>query len=204
MDHTISTQSAEGVRAEPQETESAAMRLYRTILGSWIKEGSPRLASAALEGARMLAEADPNDAIESMLIQQAVWLHARLGHLSHFAAIQTKHRPMKMMHEAADRLAGACRRHLMALAEYRDPGRRRFTAVKQANFAQQILVGPRRKRGRPRKKPKIEGLCDGGGTFSQTPAEEISFVAPRAGGAAAEYRAKQAVDTELRTEPRVG
>jgi hypothetical protein len=204
MDHTISSKPVEGARSEAPEAESVAMRLYRTMLESWVRADSPRLASAALEGARMLAEANPNDAIESMLMQQAVWLHARMGHLSHFATIQTKHRPMKMMHEAADRVAGACRRHLMALAEYRDPKRRRFTAVKQANFAQQIVVGPRRKRGRPRKNEQIEGLCDGGGDFSRAAAEKISFVAKGAGGASPEHLAEEAVDSEFRPIERIG
>jgi hypothetical protein len=134
-----------------QEREALALRLYRTMLETWVEEGSPRLRSGTAEAARLLATSDPDDLIDTLLTQQTMWLHARMGHLSHFASIQKNHRSMQMLHEAADRAAGACRRHLMALAEYRDPSRRKFMAVKQANIAQQIVVTPRRKRGRPRK-----------------------------------------------------
>jgi hypothetical protein len=204
MDNTISTKRAKRKRTREQDSESVALRLYRHMLASWVAEGSPRLKSGAEEAARMLAEADPNDAIETMLMQQAAWLHVRMGYLSHYATVQTQHRPMQMLHEAADRAAGACRRHLMALAEYRDPSRKRFTAVKQANFAQQqIVIGPPRKRGRPRKY-QIASAGDVGGTISETRAEKISTIGAGTASAAAEHRAAQALVAQHGTADGLG
>ena len=74
------------------------------------------------------------------MVEQMLWMHGRLAYLNFYAAQQIHNKPMQVLHTAADRLANTLRRHMTAFADYRNPGRKRFTAVRQANIAQQQIV----------------------------------------------------------------
>jgi hypothetical protein len=119
---------------------TTAVRIYCQMMDRLIDRKSPRHVRLHSDAAELLRRIDPQDAIEQLMSEQILWLHARFAHLSYYASLQTKNPPMQIMHNAADRLANTLRRHLMAFADYRNPGRKRFTAVRQANIAHQQIV----------------------------------------------------------------
>lgn len=83
----------------------------------------------------------PRDALEQMLLMQALWTHARLAHLSVLANQQTHTISVKTINEACDRAANTFRRQMLALSEYRSPKHGdTFMAIKQANVAQQQVI----------------------------------------------------------------
>jgi hypothetical protein len=118
----------------------AAVRIYCQMMEKVLEKDSPRLKRVRADATEFLRKLDPQDPIEQMLGEQILWMYARLAHLNYFATLQTKLAPMQILHTAADRLANTVRRHMMAFADYRNPGRKRFTAVRQANFAHQQIV----------------------------------------------------------------
>jgi len=61
----------------------------------------------------------PSDDLERMLIEQSLWLHARVARLSVQAATSTYESKARTLNEAADRANNTFRRHLLALKEYR-------------------------------------------------------------------------------------
>jgi hypothetical protein len=131
------------------------LKIYCRMLDTLLLGDSPMRQESCEQARRLLAELAPRDAIEKMMVDQILWLHARLAHLSFYSSVQTRLKPMQVMHEACDRLADTIRRHIVAFSDYRDPGRRRFTAVKQANIAQQqIVAGPLSRRRRRWEKPQ--------------------------------------------------
>jgi hypothetical protein len=84
----------------------------------------------------------PRDALEEMLIIQAIVTHARALHLNHLATRQERPITVRTVNEYADRASNTYRRLMLALAEYRRPPRpaANFTAIGQANVAQQQVV----------------------------------------------------------------
>jgi hypothetical protein len=119
---------------------SLAVRVYCQMMDKLVERDSPRFERLHTEATELLRRLDPQDAIEQMMVEQMLWMHGRLAHLNYYAALQTRNKPIQVLHTAADRLANTLRRHMMAFADYRNPGRKRFTAVRQANIAQQQIV----------------------------------------------------------------
>jgi hypothetical protein len=120
--------------------DAMGVRIYCRMMESLLTADSPLKAKYFEEARQLHKELSPRDAVEKIFVDQILWLHARLAHLNYYSTLQTQLKPMQVMHAACDRLADAMRRHLMAFAEYRQPERRRFTAVRQANIAQQQIV----------------------------------------------------------------
>ena len=77
-----------------------------------------------------------------MLVVQALMAHARVLHLTNPANRQESFQGLRIVNEYADRASNTYRRLMLALAEYRKPprGGDSFTAIKQANIAQQQVV----------------------------------------------------------------
>jgi hypothetical protein len=119
---------------------SLAVRVYCQMMDKLVQRDSPRHERLHADAIELLRRLDPQDAIEQMMVEQMLWMHGRLAYLNYYAALQTRNKPMQVLHTAADRLANTLRRHMVAFADYRNPGRKRFTAVRQANIAQQQIV----------------------------------------------------------------
>ncbi len=92
--------------------------------------------------AELIAQLDPRDPLEEMLVMQALWAHGRTAHLSVLATRQTDLEALRIINQAADKSTNTFRRLMVALAEYRRPPRAgdSFTAIKQANIARQQIV----------------------------------------------------------------
>jgi hypothetical protein len=165
---------------------SLAVRIYCQMMDNLVKKQSPRHQRLQKDAEDLLRRIDPQDPIEQMLSEQIIWMHARLAFLNYFASIQTKKSPMQLMHSAADRLANTLRRHMMAFADYRNPGRKRFTAVRQANIAHQQIVSNH-------SQPAAEKLDDPqiSRSISETASEKISPDPRRAAIAAPQRRQEQ-------------
>jgi hypothetical protein len=86
----------------------------------------------------------PRDELERMLIEQSLWLHARVARLSVQAATTTYESKARILNEAADRASNTFRRHLLALKEYRSAQRPKVVMPIQsahiANVAGQQVV----------------------------------------------------------------
>jgi len=174
------------------------MRLYRTMLESWIKADSPRLASGALEGgADCWLRPIPMMRSNSMLMQQAVWLHGTDGALSHLRRFRPS-MPDENDARGRGRVAGAWPKASNGAGGYRDPKRRRFTGGEARRISRnRSVVGPRRKRGRPRKNEQIEGLCDGGREIFPERRRRKYRLSPRGLEALRQsHLAEEAVDSE--------
>jgi hypothetical protein len=85
----------------------------------------------------------PKDPIEEMLIAQMIWVHARVAKLVTRATAQSNIKWYALMGEQCDRATNLFRRQMLALAEYRRPRGRSFTAIRQANIAGQQVVNSR-------------------------------------------------------------
>ncbi|MGD1277547.1 MAG: hypothetical protein ABR964_10020 [Tepidisphaeraceae bacterium] len=123
-----------------RDNSSLGVAVYYEIMHRTVKEGTPRHRRIRREAKAFLKQVGPRDPLEQVLAEQILWMHATMANLSHFAAMQKRGRWFKVYHAARDRLSNACRKHIMALAEYRRPRRSSFTAVHQANIAQQQIV----------------------------------------------------------------
>jgi len=136
------TQLTTAAVMRPKRRDSSALpvKIYEEIMNRTLTAGTPRHRRVKAEARSFLARVGPRDPLEEVLAEQILWMHGTIAYLSHFAVVQTPNHRMKWMHIARDRLANACRRHVMALLEYRRPSRRRFTAVHQANIAQNQIV----------------------------------------------------------------
>lgn len=83
----------------------------------------------------------PRDALEELLCVQMAWTHARLARLNVYVASEKTFKGLKIFNEAADGAANTYRRQLLALNDYRNLRRANaFTAIKQANIAQQQVI----------------------------------------------------------------
>jgi hypothetical protein len=91
-----------------------------------------------------VARMQPRDELERMLIEQSLWLHARIARLSVQAAISTGEKSVRTLNEAADRATNAFRRHMQALKDYRSARRPKvFMPIRSAqigNVAGQQVV----------------------------------------------------------------
>jgi hypothetical protein len=142
-------------------TNTRAMQVYRRMLETTTKENSPLLKRCLSEGIRLLRSMDIGDPVEAMMAEQIVWMHARMAYLNFFSTVQTDLPSIGVFHLAADRLGDTFRRHVEALANYRHPERKRFTAIRQTNIAQNQIVA--NQTGKPtRKKPKATNRSRGG------------------------------------------
>jgi hypothetical protein len=148
-----SDMSAGSIGAEEQgKAGEFGLEIFWKILERLLKEESPLHLAWRKEAEALRRELWPRDAVERLMVDQILWLHARFAQLSVMSARQTELEGARAIHGACDRLADTLRRHMAALVSYRYPKRKKFLAVKQANFAnQQIVVTGRRGRGRPRK-----------------------------------------------------
>jgi hypothetical protein len=90
----------------------------------------------------VLTQMQPRDPMERMLIEQSLWLHARLVRLSVQAATATGEQNLRTLNEAAERVANTYRRHMQALKDYRSASWPKFVAIGQANLANQQVVHP--------------------------------------------------------------
>ncbi len=90
----------------------------------------------------LMREMAPRDALEEMLAVQALLTHVRVLHLTKLSGTQTEIKSIQTVNEYADRASNTFRRLMLALAEYRRPPRAgdSFTAIKQANIANQQVV----------------------------------------------------------------
>jgi hypothetical protein len=118
---------------------------YSTILNRQVAAmfpDDPMRESAMLYVRDALARMAPRDPLEEMLVGQAILAHARAMHLALIAPNQTSIDGVRVVNEYADRAANTFRRMTLALAEYRRPPRAgdSFTAIRQANIAQQQVV----------------------------------------------------------------
>jgi hypothetical protein len=76
-----------------------------------------------------------------MLVVQLVLTHARVLHLSDLANRQQGMEQIRTVHEYTDRASNTFRRLMLTLAEYRrPPSATSFTAIRQANIANQQVV----------------------------------------------------------------
>ncbi len=90
----------------------------------------------------LMREMAPRDALEEMLAVQALLAHVRVLHLTKLSGSQTEIKSVQVVNEYADRASNTFRRLMLALAEYRRPPKAgdSFTAIKQANIANQQVV----------------------------------------------------------------
>jgi hypothetical protein len=105
-----------------------------------------------------LLRMNTRDPFEEMLVMQALWSHTRLGRLNNIANQQTQPNHLQIVNDACDGAANTFRRQMLALAEYRQPRKTgdSFTAIKQANFAQQQVVQNGENGKLPEQKPSNE------------------------------------------------
>lgn len=122
----------------------AAGFIYRDQAAQFLKAGL--IHETAIDYAQdFLARLAPADPIEELLAAEAMWTHARLGHLTSMAGAETNIERLRVLHELCDRASNTLRRLALALAEYRRPRRPgtsgdAFIAIRQANVAAQQIV----------------------------------------------------------------
>jgi hypothetical protein len=123
----------------------------------------------------------PRDAVEEMLLIQMIQTHCRHMYLSVYAEQQKNLKWSGLMYDAAESAANTFRRQMLALAEYRRPPRpKSFTAIGQANIAQQQIVqnGEAPAAASTNGKSQNQNATNEKGSATQTPA-----LPPDAGGA---------------------
>ena len=82
-----------------------------------------------------VARMEARDELERMLIEQSLWLHARIARLSVQAANAAGEKSVRALNEAADRATNAFRRHMQALKEYRSARRPKvFMPIRSAHI----------------------------------------------------------------------
>jgi hypothetical protein len=118
---------------------------------------------------------EPRDPVEEMMIAQMLWAHARVANLMRRAKAQKEIKWAELLYEATDRASNLVRRQMLALAEYRRPRRRTFTAIRQANIAGQQVVtssSPVENRNEEQNKAKVSAQPKGiGGAAEKRLAE---------------------------------
>jgi hypothetical protein len=128
-------------RAVLEHTTGVTVSLYGHLLRDVVGKDATLNKSVMPYVADLWARFSPRDPVEELLLSQMIQTHARLMYLNAFAQQQKHIKWAAMMHEAADRAANTFRRQMLALAEYRRPPRpKSFTAIGQANIAQQQIV----------------------------------------------------------------
>lgn len=119
--------------------------VYRQQLASLSMRGGLKPALDKTGGAYakdLVARLNPRDPLEEMLVEQCLWAHGRVRHLSALANQQTNVDASRQVNDSADKASNTFRRLMLALREYRQPPRSgdQFTAIKQANIANQQVV----------------------------------------------------------------
>ena len=180
-----------GVKGARRDNSPLGVRIYYEIMER--AGGTPRHKRVRRRAREFLERIGPRDALEQILAEQILWMHGTMAMLSHFAALQSARKNMKVLHEARDRLSEACRKHILAFQQYRHPRQTSFTAVRQANIAQQQIVAsgvlPRR-RGRIAKGENDAGL---GRIISGEEKTRVPVERGGAGGSAGEDSGDSAV-----------
>jgi len=137
-----------------ENDDPALVRLvHGSVFGGAVYSGQIREAfnleqltdTAYLHVDAVVKSMKPRDALEEMLIVQALWTHARLAQLHQRATVRQTLDGSRTLHEAIDRAANTFRRQMLALNEYRNPRQGdSITLVKagQANLAHQQIVNP--------------------------------------------------------------
>jgi hypothetical protein len=131
---------------EPQPidlAQSFTARRFRNIVCHPSDKTKPFGQQMQKIAADLLRRFKPRDPVEEMLIAQMVWTHARVANLSTLFSAQHDIKWHGLMALQADRAANLFRRQMLALADYRRPTRRSFTAIRQANIAEQQVVNSR-------------------------------------------------------------
>src|SRR5271156_1654314 len=99
---------------------------------------SARIGPLARE---LLAQLGPRDSAEKMLITQMIATFSRSMFLSRHANRQKHPKWFALYSAECDRTMNLYRKQMQALADYRRPRRRTFTAIRTANIAgQQVVV----------------------------------------------------------------
>jgi len=120
---------------------STLVSMYKHQLISLFGEEETLLNSSVKYLTDFIERMAPKDPAEELLISQMIQTHVRIMQLNKMAQAQTLLKNCKVLHEAADRAANTFRRQMLSLAEYRRPPRQKnFTAIGQANFANQQVV----------------------------------------------------------------
>jgi hypothetical protein len=90
----------------------------------------------------MMRRLDPRDSAEMMLVTQMIATFSRAMFLSRHANKQKHPKWFVLYSGECDRTMNLYRKQMAALADYRRPRRRTFTAIRTANIAgQQVVVG---------------------------------------------------------------
>lgn len=206
--------SAEAIEAFQANTEEGrrlrkalhgllAGDVYRRQILPLTREGGagPILeATADTYGRELVASMKPRDALERMLVEQCLWTHGRVLHLSTLANQQTAVETSRQVNASADKASNTFRRLLLALAEYRRPPRSgdSFTAIKQANIANQQVV--QNQTEKTQKPSNEQGFADA--PYRHTDAGETKTLPPHTGGvsvAAPQCPSHEAVERGDRT-----
>jgi hypothetical protein len=109
-----------------------------------------RFGPVAREMLRRLA---PRDSAETMLITQMIATFSRSMFLSRHASKQKNPKWFALYSEECDRTMNLYRKQMQTLADYREPRRRSFTAIRTANIAgQQVVMRGSVARGRAGRK----------------------------------------------------
>jgi len=120
--------------------------LQVTLKGTW--GGAPHLyddtcATSVLSARDFLRSMQPRDAMEEMLLSQALWTHGRIAYLTQLLSQGWDIDKLDRLSAIVERANNTYRRQMLALAEYRRPATVRgpLTSIEQANIAgQQIIV----------------------------------------------------------------
>jgi len=193
-----------------RDKSSLGVAVYYEIMKRTVKEGTPRYRRIRKEAKAFLKRLGPRDPLEQVLAEQILWMHATMAYLSHYAAVQPRGRWMKLFHAARDRLGNTCRKHIVALQEYRRPRRRSFTAVRQANIAQQQIVTSAAEPAAIAAGRKVKAIKNGevhvhgGGIIAAQGQAALPLERAGAGSAAEAHPADSAVEIQQRTQDAAG
>ena len=122
--------------------ETPVGAVYREQIGRAFRDPSDTFQDTAVEyAAEMLRRMNCRDALEEMLVGQALLTHARLLRLTQRAARAKSYDEVQKMSHACDLASNTYRRLMLGLSDYRRPASTSsFTAVRQANIAGQQLI----------------------------------------------------------------
>jgi hypothetical protein len=139
------------------------LRVLSPMLASYLEELGLHISAKDFVR-EFLDGIKPRDPMEELLAVQALLAHIRVLRLTVLSSDQSTLPALQSAHEYADRASNTFRRLMLALHEYRKPPRTpdSFTAIKQANIAQQQVV--------QNGKSQIENTTNEQGCQSEPPA----------------------------------
>lgn len=105
------------------------------VLGLVLTRGEKAMTAEGSEIYKNLIEKTmPRDPLEQMLVEQMVWAHVRLQHLTYSAVMHSAPQLRLAQHEQANKTMNAYRRAMLAIRAYRStPERSALVAVQQIN-----------------------------------------------------------------------